>query len=305
VGDTFQPSHDIVEEEEEGHKHDAFTVVGVLEPTGTPNDRAIFINIEGFYLLEGHAKSPATPASPSNPSPSRRGQGEGAPGSGDQFTAALTPTFSQREREEAPAHSHDDHAHEHHTPLPEDQREVTAILVLVSTTFPGVEQVIYNTVNEGQVAQAVFPIREVQSLFHGIVGPIRLILLVLTVMIVIVSGVGILVSIYNSMSDRRHDIAVMRALGARRGLVMSVILVESVLISLVGGAAGVVLGHAAVALASPAVTARTGVTLNMLRFEPQELVLIPALVLLAALAGFLPAITAYRTDVGRSLSATP
>ena len=40
----------------EGHEHDPFTVVGVLEPTGTPNDRGVFINMEGFYLIPEHAK---------------------------------------------------------------------------------------------------------------------------------------------------------------------------------------------------------------------------------------------------------
>ncbi|MEZ6089979.1 MAG: hypothetical protein R3C05_18525 [Pirellulaceae bacterium] len=43
----------------EGKGHDAgFKVVGVLAPTGTPNDRATFVNMEGFYLMEGHAKPP-------------------------------------------------------------------------------------------------------------------------------------------------------------------------------------------------------------------------------------------------------
>ena len=41
-----------------GDKHDEFEVVGVLAPTGTANDRAMFVNIEGFYLLEGHALAP-------------------------------------------------------------------------------------------------------------------------------------------------------------------------------------------------------------------------------------------------------
>ena len=41
-------------------------------------------------------------------------------------------------------------------------------------------------------------------------------LLVFAVMIVLVAGIGIMVSIYNSMSDRRHEIAIMRALGASR-----------------------------------------------------------------------------------------
>ena len=38
------------------------------KPTGTPNDRGLFINIEGFYLLDNHAKpvddEPAAPAMP-------------------------------------------------------------------------------------------------------------------------------------------------------------------------------------------------------------------------------------------------
>ena len=57
VGDKFAPTHSFAED---GHVHeDSFTVVGILAPTGTPNDRAVFINMEGFYRLEGHAKEDA------------------------------------------------------------------------------------------------------------------------------------------------------------------------------------------------------------------------------------------------------
>ena len=52
LGDEINPTHGIGAE---GHKHEGFEVVGILRPTGTANDRAVFINIEGFYLLEGHA----------------------------------------------------------------------------------------------------------------------------------------------------------------------------------------------------------------------------------------------------------
>jgi putative ABC transport system permease protein len=104
------------------------------------------------------------------------------------------------------------------------------------------------------------------------------------------------------MSERSHDIAVMRALGASRTAVMSIILVESILLSLLGGLGGVLLGHALVGLASPYVEAQTGVTLHALEFDWQELVLIPALVALASLVGLLPAMTAYRTDVSKALA---
>jgi putative ABC transport system permease protein len=126
--------------------------------------------------------------------------------------------------------------------------------------------------------------------------------LVLTVLVVIVAGISILVSIYNSMTERSHDIAVMRALGASRKAVMAIILAESILLSLGGGLLGVLLGHGMVAAASPYVVERTGIALGLFEFDWQELVLIPGLVALASLVGFLPALAAYRTDVAKALA---
>jgi putative ABC transport system permease protein len=38
---------------------------------------------------------------------------------------------------------------------------------------------------------------------------------------------------------------------------------------------------------------------------PAELALVPGLILLAAAAGYLPAMTAYRTDVAKALATSP
>ena len=130
-------------------------------------------------------------------------------------------------------------------------------------------------------------------------------LLLFAVMIVIVAGIGIMVSIYNSMSDRRHEIAVMRALGARPLTIMLVILLESILLSLGGGALGLLLGHGVIELLSPIIAEQIGMSVNLLQFRGTELMLIPGLVVLASVVGYLPAVAAYRTDVARSLSAAP
>ena len=124
-------------------------------------------------------------------------------------------------------------------------------------------------------------------------------------MIVIVSGIGILVSIYNSMSERQHEIAVVRALGAGRRKVMLLVLLESILLSLGGGLLGWVVGHALIAALSPWITAQTGVSIGFLQFVGYESVIIPGLIVLASLVGYLPAMAAYRTDVAKALSATP
>jgi putative ABC transport system permease protein len=120
-----------------------------------------------------------------------------------------------------------------------------------------------------------------------------------------VAGIGIMVSIYNSMNDRRHEIAIMRALGARRSTVMMVILLESVLLSLGGGALGLSLGHGLLAIAGPWIAEKVNLPLSMLDFQRVELILIPGLIVLASIVGYLPAVAAYRTDVGKSLIANP
>jgi putative ABC transport system permease protein len=283
LGDTFSPAHG--DPEGEGHAQ-GFTVVGILASSGTPNDRAAFVNAEGFYLMEDHAKPLEQDESAPPP--------DGPP--------PLAPPADTR------------------TPLPIEQREVTAILVLTSKSLFGVS--LPNVINEGPVAQCALPIREITGLFEFIVKPIQMVLLALTGLICVVSGVSILVSIYNSMSDRRHEIAVMRALGANRGTVMTVILLESILLSLGGGLMGWVGGHALNAAASPYIEERTGVTIGFWSVAPPpqdwealelplvgpimgwlslEFAMIPALLLLAMLVGFLPAWTAYQTDVAKSL----
>ena len=48
-GEPTAPSAHIHEQE--------YTIVGILDGSGTPNDRAVFLNMEGFFLMEDHAKS--------------------------------------------------------------------------------------------------------------------------------------------------------------------------------------------------------------------------------------------------------
>lgn len=286
VGDQFEPTHGI---SSGGDKHRQFTVVGVLAPTGTANDRAVFANMEGFYLLTGHALAPQSVTyCPECGQPLPTGHPMAPPS--PSTTAAAAAHEVQYDDEGNPL------------PLPEEQREVTSILLRCKDVlYPSR---IETRVNKGddRAIQAVMPRQIVEKLKEGFLAPMRLILLVLTVMIVVVAGISILVSIYNSMKERGHDIAVMRALGASRNAVMAIIVVESVLLSLLGGAAGLLLGHGILAAASPVVENYTGITVAIWDISQQELLLIPGLLVFAALVGFLPAVTAYRTDVAGTLA---
>ncbi len=255
VGDSFFPTHG--DPEGKGHQ-DEFKIVGILDPTGTPNDRAAFVNLEGFYLMEGHAK----------------------------------PVEDT---------SNESIENDHNPLLSIPEREVTSILVRNGNIM--FAPVMQNTINEGNLAQAAAPIGEINKLMNAIVGPLMLALLLITLITCVVAAVGILVSIYNSMNDRRRDIAIMRALGARRGTVTMIIVLESFLIALLGAVAGWILAHLAIALSSGTVEDYTGVQVGFFSTSNYELSILPLVLILALIAALLPAWSAYRTDVGSNLAA--
>lgn len=269
VGDTIEPTHGA----DDGLVHDPFTITGILARTDTPVDRGVYVNMEGFYLQEGHSK----------------------------------PVADGADEEAAEAHhTHEPHDHGQHTPLPYAQREVTAILV--QTASPGgmppelLAMGLKNTINEGRDGQAAAPVSEIRTLLDLFVRPLELLLLLVTTLVVIVSAIGILVSMVGSALERSRDVAVMRALGARRSHVLAIVLLEAILLAVGGGLVGWVLGHGIVAAIGPLITTNAGVSAGFFSSTPLgELLLVPFLVVLAILAALMPALAAYRTDVAKWL----
>jgi putative ABC transport system permease protein len=244
-------------------------VTGILARTDTPVDRGVFVNMEGFYLQEGHAK----------------------PVEGE------TQTTAELEHDHTPTGP---------TRLPFAQREVTALL-LDTASLPGLPAELTamglrTAINEGREGQAALPIGEIRQLLDLFVRPLELLLLLVTTLVVIVSAIGILVSMVGSSLERSRDVAIMRALGARRSHVLVIVLIEAVLLAVGGGLAGWMLGHLLVGAIAPLITTNAGVSASVLSAAPgAELLLVPLLVVLAILAALLPALAAYRTDVSKWL----
>jgi len=272
VGDRFAPTHGA----DDGLVHDPFTVTGILARTDTPVARGVYVNMEGFYLQEGHAK----------PVPEgERGDEAGAEAGKDR---GLSPAGGN------PA------------PLPFKQREVTAILV--QTASPGgmppelLAMGLKTAINEDRDGQAAEPVREIRTLLDLFVRPLELLLLLVTTLVVIVSAIGILVSMVGSALERSRDVAVMRALGARRSHVLTAVLLEAIILAVGGGLVGWLLGHGIVAAIGPLITTNAGVSAGFFSAAPLgEALLVPFLVGLAILSALLPALAAYRTDVAKWL----
>lgn len=280
VGDVLRPTHSVAEKGHENCHHDEFKVTGILAPTGTPNDRGVFINIEGFFIQDGHVN-----------------------------TDSLSPEQKEKLKPHVHVHANGEVCnHDHHDPLPEEFRQCSAILLQPAgsgATSDLIAGSLATAINKGPDAQAAQTVRVAKDISQNFVNPLLYVLLALTAAVVFASAVSILVSIYNSMNERLHDIAVMRALGARRETVMLLMFVETMLLTLLGGLAGWLIGHGALAIANHWVTPLTGISLNPWTFSVYEAILIPGLILLSGIVGYLPAMTVYKTDVAKALTAAP
>jgi putative ABC transport system permease protein len=279
---------------ETGHVHnEEFEVVGLLAPTGTPHDKTVYVNLQGFYQIQGHDK-------PLKEAIERERKFFGEPAlQGEELKDEVTriqKKYGVHDHDAADEHGHHGHAHD----LPEVQKEVTAILLQCKS--PIAANLMSGELKKGNQGQGVNPIVPMQKLLKEFLGPAQSLLLVMTSLIILVSGIGIFVSIYNSMSARRREIAIMRALGAQRGTVLSIILAESIILCVGGGLLGLLLGHGLVFAAAPIAAAKTGLIIDPRAFSPYEFVLFPVLFAIGALVGFLPGMTAYRTDVAESLN---
>ncbi len=302
VGDKFKAVNSKYVPSEEFPEPDMFTVVGILNPTGTPNDRAFFVHLEGFFIMNDHAPAGALEALSKRQSEDR----------------GLGTDLSDEEKKNMETAI---------TGTKRGDRRISAVLVLtkeqdvaptITKTVTGMDEVRIDRLRKQVLnpltmslaerliqdldVQVASPTKEITRLFEMIVGQIQIVLIIFAVLVIIVAGIGMMVSIYNSMNERRQEIAVMRALGAKRATVMSIILLESILLSLGGGLIGMVIGHGLIAAVGPIIANAVMVIVNPWAFQAAELILIPGLILLASMVGYLPAVVAYRTDVAQSLN---
>ncbi|MCI0342032.1 MAG: ABC transporter permease [Planctomycetales bacterium] len=251
-GATFLAAHGVVKNPLPGSEHEAhpLRVVGILAPTGTPHDRAIYCTVETVWRLHELGE--------------HHDEAAGSPGGA----------------------------------APDDDRVVSAVLVrLRSPTMIGE---IQRQVNDKPYAQAVHPTVEINNLF-AIVGNIDRVLLAVSYIVLVSAGVSILVALYNSMSERRREVAILRALGAPARTIFLLVLAEAAALTAAGGVAGIGLRYGALAGASPWMREWAGVAVSFSPPGPAEVLLLAGTIGLGALAALLPAAVAYRTDVSRNL----
>ncbi|MCH8567528.1 MAG: ABC transporter permease [Balneolales bacterium] len=337
VGHKFYMTHGVSETGggAEAHIHDEheLVIVGILEQSRTANDNVIFTSVYSTYVVHYHDHD--HDHDHNHDDHDHNGHSHGNNAVHEHEHEHEHEHGHNHDHDHNGSHSHDDHHHsehddddEHHhhgshsVTLSELESRVTAIDAVLLRfnnqaaaiqlagliNFPVPDNPLFrqNAMRDPffqykDDLMAVIPATQIQELM-GIVGNAEQVLRAIGWLVFIVALLGVLVALYNTMEERRRDIAIMRSLGASRSNILTYILLESALITGIGCIIGLLLGLGIVGFSAPQIAELAGIVIDSYQIEATQITTIAIFTGLGILSGIIPALKAYNTDVATNLA---
>jgi len=258
LGDEIVVTHGVGAAGLDDHDDMPFRVSGILARTGTPVDRTLHVSLDGIEAI--HV----------NMGPTTR--------SGTQLPGTNATAEEVREMDLTP-------------------RTITAFLLGLESKFAifEVQRAIRQYPREPLMA--ILPGVALQNLW-SLMGTAEAALLVVSGFVVLAGLLGMTTVLIAGLNERRREMAILRAVGARPGHVFALLVAEAAMLAALGAAAGTVLHYGLLLAASAVVESRFGLFLEIGWPGPVDLAILAGVTLAGAIAGLAPALLAYR----RSLS---
>ncbi len=250
-------AHGLVTTEFSAHDNAPFSVVGVLEKTGTPVDRTVHVSLEAIEAI--HL------------------DWQGGIREGLDLTAEQRLQFDL-------------------TP-----NEITAFMVGLENralTFR-----TQRDINEFQAEplSAIIPGATLAE-FWRTISTVEQLLFVLSIFVLVAGLLGMLTTILSTLNERRREIAVLRAVGARPSSIVSLIVLETLFVAVAGCVAGIGLLYALLAIGRPIAASRFGVDIALPWLDATQGLILVTVIVGAALISFIPGFIAYRRSIQDGLA---
>lgn len=184
-----------------------------------------------------------------------------------------------------------DHSHD-------EYREFTSLLIQYRS--PMAVAMFPQMVNQTTNMQAASPAQESTRLF-SLIGVGVDTLQWFAVLIMLIAAISVFVNLYNSLKERSYDLAIMRTLGASKGKLFSLIILEGLILTLIGTIIGIALGHGILQLIS-SYQESSQAKMNGLIFIKEEFYLLAAGLAIGVVAAVIPAVQAYRSNISKILA---
>ncbi|MBY6204414.1 ABC transporter permease [Halomonas denitrificans] len=303
VGDTIELGHGGGNVTLVTHAAHPFRISGVLAPTGTPVDQSVYVDLAAHHVVHEEFMA-GRPLSGFRPPP-----GEGPASSAPQHgTAGVAPDHGHAHHGGPnQGHAHDEGAHEDgthddgtHDSDPHGDVDDTVTPDSVSAIFLGLKARaaafgLQRRVNEypDEALLAILPGIALQQLWR-ITGTVEQVLRVVAGLVVLAGLLGMLTAMLTTLNERRREMAILRACGARPWQVAGLLVLEAAVIVMAGVVLGVLLAWGLQVLLAPWLLARFGIAIAPALPAAELVGVLAGIGAAGVLIALVPALLAYR-----------
>ena len=140
---------------------------------------------------------------------------------------------------------------------------------------------------------AILPGAALQELW-SLVGTAETALTVISAMVVLTALLGMATMILATLGERRREMAILRSVGARPATIVGLLVAEAGILGIAGAALGLAMLYGSLAVVRPLIDAHFGLYIEIGWPSVRELAALAAVIVAGLLAGFVPALRAYR-----------
>ena len=156
-------------------------------------------------------------------------------------------------------------------------------------------------INENTNLQAAVPSYEISRLFKLFGFGIET-LSYLAYLIIIVSGLSLFINLFNSMNERKYEMALIRTLGGSRFQLSTMIIFESLILTLLGFILGLLFSRFGVMFVSSLMEESLNYSLDSFKILSEEYWLLLLSLLIGLISSLIPAIQVYRINISKILA---
>ncbi len=138
--------------------------------------------------------------------------------------------------------------------------------------------------------------------FWRTISTVEQLLFVLSVFVLIAGLIGMLTTILSTLNERRREIAVLRAIGARPQSIVMLIVLETLFVVVMGCVVGVALLYGLLAFAGPFAARRFGVDIGLPWLDATQGLIMVSVIVGATLISLIPGFVAYRRSLQDGLA---
>lgn len=135
-----------------------------------------------------------------------------------------------------------------------------------------------------------------------VVGFVEKLLIIISAFVVLTGLMGMVTTLLAGLNERRREMAILRALGAKPLYMFILLMTESVLLAITACIIGVVTISLILTLLQPLLISHYGLFIGINPFNTSVLIILALVVSIAAILGLLPSIIAYKRSLKDGLS---